>query len=79
MSHYKNSNRYIPDTWNFKSTSLIKMSYLLTFKNNRLIPIIWSSRHGSVVTNPTGILEDTDSIPGPTQQVKDLAVLRTVV
>ena len=36
---------------------------------------MWSSRHDSAVMNPTSIHEDLGSIPGPTQQVKDLALL----
>ena len=40
---------------------------------------IWSSRHGSVVMNPTSIHEDTGSIPCLAQWVKDLAMLWSVV
>ena len=36
---------------------------------------MWSSRHDSAVMNPTSIHEYLGSIPGPTQQVKDLALL----
>ena len=38
-------------------------------------PSYWSSHHGLVVTNPTGIQEDAGSIPGLTQWVKDPALL----
>ena len=38
---------------------------------------IRSSCCGSAVTNPTSIHEDKGSFPGPTQQVKDLALLWT--
>ena len=34
----------------------------------------WSSCHGSVETNLTGICEDTGLIPGLTQWVKDLVL-----
>ena len=34
----------------------------------------WSSPCGSVETNPARIHEDTDTIPGPDQWVKDLAL-----
>ena len=37
------------------------------------------SHHGSVLTNPTSIHEDTGSIPGPPQWVRDLALARAVV
>ena len=33
--------------------------------------LLWSSRCGLVVTNPTGIHEDTGSIPGLAQGVKN--------
>ena len=39
----------------------------------------WSSYHGSVVTNPTGIHEDVGSIPGLTHWVKDPALPGAVV
>ena len=35
---------------------------------------MWSSRHGSAVMNLTSIHEYLGSIPGPTQQVKNLAL-----
>ena len=34
-----------------------------------------SSRHGSAVTNPTSVHEETSLIPGLTQWVKDLVLL----
>ena len=40
----------------------------ITLKSERSIG---SSRHGSVIINPTSILEDTDLIPGLAQWVKD--------
>ena len=57
--------------------------YVYTVQNNFdysvLIPSfkienIGSSHHGSVEMNLTSIHEDADSIPGPTQQVKDLVL-----
>ena len=35
---------------------------------------IGSSHHGKVVTNPTRIHEDANSIPGPARWVKDLVL-----
>ena len=37
--------------------------------------LFWGSHCGSVVTNPASIHEDTGSIPGPAQWVKDPALL----
>ena len=39
-----------------------------------IIIIFWSSHCGSVLTNPTSILEDAGSIPGLEQWVKDLVL-----
>ena len=48
-----------------------------TLLNNAKVKMhkIWSSYHGSAVTNLTGIHEDSGLIPGLTQQVKDPALL----
>ena len=37
--------------------------------------VLWSSHHGSAETNLTSIHENEGLIPGPAQQVKDLALL----
>ena len=39
----------------------------------------WNSHCGSLVTNPTSIQEDVDSIPNPTQWVKDSVLLWAAV
>ena len=41
--------------------------------------VVWSSLCGSVITNPTGIHEDTGSIPSLAQWVKVLALSWAVV
>ena len=38
-----------------------------------------SSHCGTVGTNPTSIREDAGSVPGPAQQVKELALLQAVL
>ena len=35
---------------------------------------VWSSHHGSAVTNPTSVHEDMDSVPGLPQWFKDPAL-----
>ena len=39
----------------------------------------WSSYCSSMKTNPTSIHENTGSIPGPTQKVRDLVFPRAVI
>ena len=56
---------------NVPYTLVINKHWTMAFK---IMPFR-SSRRGSVVTNPTGIHEDSGSIPGPTQWVKDPALL----
>ena len=42
---------------------------------NLLKEFCWSFHHGSARTNPTSTYEDTGSIPGLAQRVKDLVLL----
>ena len=43
-------------------------------RNTKKIKKKRSSHHGSVITNPTSIQEDTGSIPGLAQWVKDVVL-----
>ena len=61
---------------NYRRVGIFKVKYCKNILHNHTIIIVsWSSHCGSVVTNPTSIHEDSDSIPVPAQWVKDLVVL----
>ena len=52
-----------------------KTTYSLVEETGQKIVTQGSSHHGSAVTNPTSIHEDSGLIPGLTQLVKDPALL----
>ena len=56
---------------NFDKSPPIFRTKVLFFKKK----IMRGSHHGSAVMNPTNTHEDTGSIPGPVQWVKDPALL----
>ena len=59
----------------FIRTDIKEYSWQNPFVIAKIYLFIGSSHHGSAETNPSSIHEDASSIPGLTQQVKDLALL----
>ena len=68
MTNNKNSIRWLGEAPIWKSAALIFANYN-QFKNLK-----GSSHYGAVEMNPASIHEDSGSIPGPAQWVKDSAL-----
>ena len=73
ISKYLALSIYFPkDPWGMRVHAHLHVHITLRWQSEK--QVLWSSRHGSAVANPTGIHEDVGLIPSLAKRVKDLVL-----